>query len=990
MLGFLLAPYLVEKNLVETMQRDFGAGLRIENVEINPFVLSLRINGLELDSPDGKPSVRLDEFFVNFQLSSIFRLALTFDEVRFTSPELFVERDQSGNLDIAYLLDPGGATGTVEATVVETENAGLLQALVFRFTVENFIVHWSDRYSPDPVDTRLGPISIDVSELNTLPDRAGQQAVVIVTENTGTLSWNGDLQLNPLGSSGRASLADSHFPLASAYLRHQAGLEVTEGTANVEFDYRLVTAADGQLEASIVNFVMSLENIEVNSFADGTGFDFAGRDQKILSLPRVALTGGELRWPEQVVSLESVRIENPRIDVSRDAKGVFSIEPKRAQSAAEKIGEAIDETADTDENRDGESDSWQISVGNLDIEGLVLSLLDETVSPAAKLGITDFNLAIADISNRPGDRFPTSLELQALSGGKLALEGGISILPAPRFDFGVTVDSLQLSGLQPYIREQANLSMNSGAINLAGNISGSPDDPLLFEGDLELVDLAIAESITNKSLASWKRFAADTIELSIGDRRLDISRIHFDRLYGDILINEDGSLNVRQVRKTRTDPEASKTAGNEAETESGNDANPPAFNVSIGVVDLVEASADFADLSLPLPFAVKVDSLDGKMTTISTASSEPSEVSLEGKVDEFGYARVSGIVTPLQPAVNTDLEVSFLNIDVPKFTPYSIPFAGREVSSGRLDLKLGYKVQDSRLLGENSIVLRDFELGRKVPHPDALDLPLGLAVALLKDVDGKIDIDLPVRGNVDDPDFSYGGVVLQALGNLLLKIVVSPFTALGSMLGIEASELEHIKFPDGRADLTPPEMEKAKKLAEVLSQRPVLQLSTGGVFDPVADSEALRNARLNELLQQRIDAIAADGGENMQYAEQRRLALEQLYAERLGPEVAEQKLEVMRDQYTVPVEVEGETSPEPVFDGLAYGNALRDQLVGLQEVDDLELASLASARAESLKTALLGFDESLMERILITDNLSISRESNGSVEMKVILGSVAD
>ena len=294
------------------------------------------------------------------------------------------------------------------------------------------------------------------------------------------------------------------------------------------------------------------------------------------------------------------------------------------------------------------------------------------------------------------------------------------------------------------------------------------------------------------------------------------------------------------------------------------------------------------------------------------------------------------------------------------------------------------------MLGENSIVLSDFELGDKVPHPDAVDLPLGLAVALLKDVDGKIDIDLPVRGNVAEPDFNYAGVVWRALGNLLLKIVVSPFTALGSMLGIEASELEHVKFLDGRSDMTPPEMEKTSKLAQALSQRPELQLTIGGVFDTEADGTAMRAARLDQVLKQRIEAIAVDGAEDMQYADQRRLALEQLYAEQLTEEVAGQELEALRAQFTALVEVEDETDPQPRFDSLAYANALRDQLIARQVIDELDLAALASARAESLKTALLGFDETLQERVLITDNEVVTREADGSIEMKITLGSASD
>ena len=988
LLGFFLAPYLLEKNLVEAMRQDFDAELRVENIEINPFVLSLRITGLELDNPEGAATARIQEIFTNFQLSSLFRLALTFDEVRLSSAELFVARDKSGNMNFAYLLQSAGDEGENEASA-DAKETGLLQALVFNFTIEDWIINWSDQLPAEPIETHFGPITIAIKELNTLPSRAGQQTVVIVTESSGTLSWTGDLQLNPLRSSGHSRLEEARFPLVSAYIRHQSGIEIVDGSADLELDYEVYKTDSGEIKASVENFNLTFTDIVVNSFADGTGFDFAGKDQQILKLPRIQLADGQFHWPEQTIALGSISIDNPQIDLSRDENGVFNVEPRQASPAEQEVTAAANEAASSD-NDPGDNDQinpaeqWLLSVGELAVNGLVLELLDQTITPVAKLGVTSFNLNISDISNLPGKRFPTRLDLQALSGGKLSLKGEVVVLPEPQFDFDVNLDTLQLSGVDPYIKQQANLSMDSGAMNLSGHISSSAEERLLFNGNLEIVDLDIAESINQDRLASWKSFRADKIAFSLAQRQLDISRLHFDQLYGDILINEDSSLNIGQVQKT--DGDTSTAESREVTVDVDNKDADSALKIRIGDIVLANASADFKDLSLPLPFAVKIDALNGKMTTISTGSSEPSSVSLEGKVDEFGLARISGTVTPLDPADNTDLVVSFENISVPEFTPYSIPFAGHEVASGKLDLKLGYEVKDGQLAGENSIILRDFELGKEVPHPDALDLPLGLAIALLKDVNGKIDIDLPVRGNVDDPDFSYGGVILGALGDLLVKIVLSPFTALGSLLGIEASELEYVKFLDGRFDLTPPEMEKAGKLAEALSLRPELQLTIAGVSDAAADGLALQTAELERILELRIAEVATTSDPSIQYADLRTTALEQLFSEQPNAGATTQALEDLQLQFTTMVAVEDQAEPVPSLDSLAYAAEIRKQLIDAQIVNAQDLAGLATARAEALKTALLAIDITLQDRILLVENTIVTRQDGESIEMKITLG----
>ena len=190
--------------------------------------------------------------------------------------------------------------------------------------------------------------------------------------------------------------------------------------------------------------------------------------------------------------------------------------------------------------------------------------------------------------------------------------------------------------------------------------------------------------------------------------------------------------------------------------------NEPAFDVTIGRILVINASATFEDRALPLPFAAKIDELNGQLSTIATSSDEPSEIALEGRVDEFGQVVVSGQITPLAPKKNTNISVDFVNVEMPKFSAYAIRFAGREIASGKLDLKLGYEIRDSELVGENTIMLSDFELGDEVPHPDAINLPLGLAVALLKDSSGRINVDLPVTGDVDNPEFSIAGVLGDA------------------------------------------------------------------------------------------------------------------------------------------------------------------------------------------------------------------------------------
>jgi hypothetical protein len=264
-----------------------------------------------------------------------------------------------------------------------------------------------------------------------------------------------------------------------------------------------------------------------------------------------------------------------------------------------------------------------------------------------------------------------------------------------------------------------------------------------------------------------------------------------------------------------------------------------------------------------------------------------------------------------------------------------------------------------------------------------MSLPLGLAVALLKDPEGKIDIDLPVRGNVDDPEFRYGGVILKALANLIVKIVASPFALLGNLLGVEASELEYINFLQGRADLTPPEMERAAKLAEALALRPELVMEVSGVVDRKEDGVALQGAKLQRLVEERIAAMKPS--EESMYAEQQTKVLEALFIEQGEKDVQRSALQELQQRHTtVPDTYEG-AKAEPQFDALAYTSEIRRQLTDLQPITDTELAALANERAANTRAAILEADPALDARIITGKAQAVESKPDEPVRMKVTL-----
>ena len=961
LLGFFLAPWLIDRTATNAVRDNLGVELTLQKVSVNPFVLSLQIDGLELDEPSGEPFLTVERIFINFQLSSLFRWALTFREFHIESPKVRLARDGDGDLNVGFLAQQPAEPADTEAA----EESGPPRLLIQDFAIVDSVVDWNDDVPPEPVDTSFGPIDIGISELNTLPDRSGLQDVVITTESQGTLSWSGSLQLNPLRSEGSASIKGSHFPLASAYLKHEIGFDVDEGSVDVELDYGVDTRPDGVLTASVSNLEMSVSDLAVRTFNEALGQ--TGEDRDVLTLPLVRLWGGEFQWPEKTVSASGFSIDDGVISLYRDADGVLNVLPGETAETAKDDVEPEPEPGTPD------GDPWQLSLSQFSINRLALSMQDESIEPAANVGWRSLDIEVRDISNEPGAAFPTTLKLEALDSGSISLGGRFTVLPNPSFDFNLVVDALEFGTADPYVKELVDVHLESGALNVEAELHGSTDEPLRVAGDFEIVDFLITESDQDARLGSWDSLRAENLLYSTANSALEISELRFTKPYGDILIAEDGSINLGRVRKG--DGADTEAGDEEAKTEPVSDE--PGTSVTIGRVVVSDAAADFADLSLPLPFKAQIAALNGEISTIATTSSEPSTVKMEGKVDEFGQVQINGTVTPLDPGANTDVQVAFENVDMPKFSAYSIPFAGQEIASGRLDLDLGYTISEGALVGENRVVLRDFELGDKIEHPGAMSLPLGLAVALLKDPDGKIDLGVPVRGDLNDPEFKYGTVVRKALVNLLTKIVTSPFALLGKLVGAESDELEYLAFEPGRADLSPPEMEKAGKIAEALKLRPQLGLQIGGVYAPEADAVALKADMADRAIGERIAAAKDD---EAMYAEQRREAIEELLAESLAEADRATILAEAREAHTT-LNDDGKEQ----FDAVAYTEALRGRLIDAQPLGDEELLSLAAAREDSIRQAILGVDTELGERVASEAAATVDLDDNDRIRMKLTL-----
>jgi hypothetical protein len=310
-----------------------------------------------------------------------------------------------------------------------------------------------------------------------------------------------------------------------------------------------------------------------------------------------------------------------------------------------------------------------------------------------------------------------------------------------------------------------------------------------------------------------------------------------------------------------------------------------AYRMTIDRIRIEHGELDFADHSLALPFGTRIHDFKGAFNGISTQTGALAELELDGRVDEFGLARAVGQIDLFNPTGFMDIKTVFRNVEMTNLTPYTATFVGRKIQSGKLSLDLEYKIKERQLLGENQIIMDKLTLGERVESPTAKNLPLDLAIAILQDSDGKIDLGLPVSGSLDDPQFSYGRIIWKAIGNIITKIVTAPFRALGALFGGGGEKLEKVAFEAGEAGLTPPEKEKFKQIAQILNKRPGLALTVHGAWSAEIDRPTLRELQLRRAVAEKMGLKLApdeDPGPISTANAKAQAGLEALYAARFG------------------------------------------------------------------------------------------------------------
>jgi hypothetical protein len=1007
--GFVWAPRLVRNALMTDIPKTLvGVTPSVGDIHINPFLFQVQVKDFYLTGTQGTKLVGFARLFIDFQVSSLWHRAYTFSNIDLDSPFANAVVFKDGRLNLAELSPrPSDKPAPKNDEPIPALRIG-------SFKVTQGFIAFDDRRRPSDFATRLEPINFELQNFATGVD--GGRFTFSGTSKLGErVEWHGHLAVQPIKSDGEFQIAGLQAHTIWAYLEDQLNFQVNSGKIDVNATYKFALKDDVDLKVDVSK--VALTDLAVrpkNSDVDwitvpqltlsGTTLDLKPRHAHSESL---TITGVKLlTWLEPDGSVNLLKLaatpalaapgpsplaaQNPPAGSGPPAAPSASIAPSppAATPAASPAHDA--------------GPAWQFELGEFALQDASISAEDRRTKPIAKVLIAPLSIKVTGVSLDLAKPVSVALDAKINDSGTLNVSGEITPQPVAA-NLNLKLGGIELAAVQPYVAQYTSMTLLAGKLGGDAKVRyAAQKSALQFSGNLSVANLHTVDNALHQDFINWDRLDIQGLNFQHDPDRLDIDQIRAQKLYARVIIEPDESINVKRILAApgatvvapsgNASPAVTATAAPApapplprkgrkpaavpAATAASAPAAGPAMPMSIKKITLQAGQANFADLSVMPNFATGIQKLEGTVLGLSSKANSRAKIDIHGSVDEFAPVSITGEVNVLGAALYTDLAMSFRNIELSTFNPYSGKFAGYNISKGKLTTELHYKVDGRKLDAQHHIIVEQLEFGDKTESKDAVSLPVKLAVALLKDRDGVIDLNLPVTGSLDDPKFKLGPIIWKIFVNILEKAVTAPFALLGSLFG-GGPDLQFVDFQPGAAELDPVGVEKAQSIVKALDARPQLKIeipiAVVGELDRPSLIEAKYRAQVQEAMAataaRKKSAAAATAFDQLDASVQLDL-LTRLYVSNFG---ADPKF---------PDSVEAiKTKPEKTA---ARNDFLAHELHQHIAITESDLTALGQQRAMILQQALLMGTQIAPERVFLVAN-DKAKSQDGRVRLELSL-----
>ena len=934
LLGFVVAPYAVKTYAIPALAERLRHPVVLGDVRINPFTFSLMLTAFEIREPDQTPMLGFEELFVDFEGTSLVRSAYLFDEIRLTLPFGLVHIRADGTLNLLGLVPPSQDSPADLAPPADTkaENAPVPPVEIRLLSIRQGVIEYRDDSKRKPVTIDVVPIEITLRNFGTR--RGGENAYAFSAEfgEGETLAWEGTVHLDPLESDGHVSLSNVKLNTFWPSLRDRFRFDILSGAVLVDARYHFDTsAAPVNLQVNEGKFLLSDFRLSA-----------AGERDPVMTVPALAFEGIRMDLPKREAGVGTIALSGAEIRAWLAEDGVVNLKPLFTPVASSPEVPVEPQRPATDSGQ-----PWSVDVQAIEVTKAQVAFEDRSLKTPAQLAIDDLHVTVNGIHVPLKGSWPVAAGFRLNQQGTVESKGTLQLDPL-QTALTLKLAHIGLRPFQPYLDRRMQVEIRDGELELDGELvyrsQHDPEPMIQYAGQLGLNNLHVADGVSAHEFLGWTALGLNKVSLEVAPTKVKIGEIAWRDPAIRFVTAKDGTTNLSRVMKAPAEGPAQPPVSKPVE------ATAP-IPIDVNVVRLSKLSATFIDESIEPVITTGIQNLSGTIKGLSSKQIAKAEVALTGTVDEVAPLKIQGQINPLSEDTYTHLTFLFKGVDLTAVSPYAGKYVGYPITKGKLSLDLMYQVSKQQLVGENKVLVDQLTFGEKTDSPDATSLPVRLAVGLLKDRRGRIDIDMPVRGDLNEPDFRYGRVVLNALVNLITKVATSPFSALGGLVGGSGEDLQFIEFMAGSEVLESVEQRKIESIAKALQERPALRVDVAGAADPARDREALALQKIVTEVQRRFTQGGTKNLQAVPSPSREFELLSDLYAEKLGKQPMKRE------------ELPGGKFVERVL----TADELRQQLFPAMTVEESELRLLAQGRARAIREQLIEQGRLPEDRVFLID-----------------------
>ncbi len=769
--------------------------------------------------------------------------AFHLSEISIAAPEVALSRGHDGALNVETLLP----TGPAQQPEAKKEPATPVHLRIDNLVLTGGRVGFQDLSGKKPFTTVLQPVEMKISRFDTAQGAKWPVHASLRTEGDEEITLDGEFGLDPILAEGTFGLKSLALGKYAPYYRSRILFDVLDGRFDLatRFQYRQGTGAP---ELSLAGLTASIRALRLRK---------EGEKEDFLSIPTFEVKDGEVDLGKREIKIGEMATDKGQVRVRRDKSGAVNVlallapagPPVPAGPKAAKVAKAP-KTAEKD---------WVVTLKRVSAERYAVVLQDLQPEEPVKLLASNMRLRGENISTAKKTRGKVSLSLVLNNKGSVSVAGAIVLEPMSAA-LRVNLKNVEIGPFQPYFTDKVKMTVTGGSISTSGKAKVSLDRnnkvQAGFTGDTSINGFASIDKLAAEDFLKWDSLAFTGMNVALNPTDINIKGIALTHFYARMFVMPDGTVNLSHILKGEEEPGGADSA---PPAPAAADTGTPGPKIRIESVTLQDGKVDFADRSIEPSYSASLTEIGGRVSGLSSEESTVADVELRGKLNDYAPLEITGKVNPLKKDLFVDLKASFKGADLSPATPYAAKYTGNTIQKGKLSLDVKYHIVGKNLESQNHVTLDQFTFGERVNSPDATKLPVRLAIALLKDRNGVIDLDLPVTGSLDDPQFSIGKVILKIIVNLLQKAATSPFALLGAVFG-HGEELSHVEFDYGSSTVPAQGLQKVDTIAKALSDRPALKLEITGFVDPEKDKEALKQVYfMRKLKAEKLRELAKRG-----------------------------------------------------------------------------------------------------------------------------------